>query len=263
MGRFTRNHCRAVRPHYWLYALIAGLVLGLSGTARGAGVTAGDPAPPVALPGLAGAPGVSLASLRGKVVYLDFWASWCGPCRLSFPQLEQLRAELGPRGFEVLAVNLDESEADAHRFLEEVPVSYPIVRDAQGSTPALYGILGMPTAYLIDRAGIVHLVHQGYRRSDGDKLPARNPRAVGGWMMLTHLASGLARAPVRATLLTLALVALGGCETVQPWERGTLAKDEMQWQPELLESRLQSQVHYSKEASSGGTAAAGGGCGCN
>ena len=137
-----------------------------------AGVQVGQSAPALSLPLLAGssAATLSLASLQGKVIYLDFWASWCGPCRVSFPQLEQLRRQLGPRGFEVLAVNLDELEADALQFLEEVPVSYPVVRDGTGETPRRYGILGMPTGYLIDRAGIVRLVHQGYRKSDGDAL---------------------------------------------------------------------------------------------
>mgnify|MGYP001823380633 CR=1 FL=1 len=124
------------------------------------------------LPLLGGAGSVGLAELRGKVVYLDFWASWCGPCRISFPQLEQLRAELGPRGFEVLAVNLDEHEADALSFLAAMPVSYPVVRDAAGDSPRAYGILGMPTGYLLDRQGVVRLVHQGYRRSDGERLRA-------------------------------------------------------------------------------------------
>ena len=131
----------------------------------------GQAAPAVDLPLLpGGASNLDLASLRGKVVYLDFWASWCGPCRLSFPQLEQLRLELGPRGFEVYAINVDENEADALRFLEELPVSYPVVRDGSGQTPGIYGILGMPTGYLLDRSGVVRKVHQGYKRSDGDKL---------------------------------------------------------------------------------------------
>ena len=155
-------------PKQWaLLCLLALLAL-----PAGAGVQVGQSAPPVSLPLLsAGGPALlSLDSLRGKVVYLDFWASWCGPCRLSFPQLEQLRQELGPRGFEVLAVNVDEFEPDAQRFLEEVPVSYPVVRDAAGETPRSYGVPGMPTGFLIDRAGVVRLIHQGYRKSDGASL---------------------------------------------------------------------------------------------
>ncbi len=137
-----------------------------------AGIQVGQQAPALALPLLStGRPALfELSSLRGKVVYLDFWASWCGPCRVSFPQLEQLRQELGPRGFEVLAVNVDELEPDALGFLEEVPVSYPVVRDGSGDSPRAYGVPGMPTGYLIDRTGAVRLVHEGYRRSDGAAL---------------------------------------------------------------------------------------------
>ena len=140
-----------------------------------AGVQVGQVAPAVSLPLLsAGSPGTfALASLQGKVVYLDFWASWCGPCRVSFPQLEKLREELGSQGFEVLAVNVDEIERDALRFLAEIPVSYPIVRDGGGETPLAYGVVGMPTGYLIDRSGTVRLVHQGYRKSDGSLLRTR------------------------------------------------------------------------------------------
>ena len=147
-------------------------LLGLFVLPAAAGVQVGQRAPHISLPLLAaGSPGVlTLESLQGKVVYLDFWASWCGPCRVSFPQLEELRQELGPQGFEVLAVNVDEFEADALHFLEEVAVTYPVVRDGAGETPAIYGILGMPTGYLIDRAGTVRLVHQGYRKSDGAAL---------------------------------------------------------------------------------------------
>ena len=113
---------------------------------------------------------VALSDLRGKIVYLDFWASWCGPCRVSFPQLEQLRDELGDRGFEVLAVSVDELAEEALTFLAGVEVSYPVVHDLQGSSPRRYGLLGMPTGYLIDREGILRLVHQGFRKRDGEKL---------------------------------------------------------------------------------------------
>lgn len=156
-------------------------VLGLLALPARAAVEAGQPAPALQLPLLAqeAAGELSLRSLRGKVVYLDFWASWCGPCRVSFPQLEQLRAELGPQGFEVLAVNVDERKADALRFLQEIPVSYPVVRDGSGAAPAAWGILGMPTGYLIDREGMVRLVHQGYRKSDGERLRAEIVELLG------------------------------------------------------------------------------------
>jgi len=143
------------------------------------GAVVGQPAPEVQLPQLPGGNEVSLSSLRGKVVYLDFWASWCGPCRVSFPQLEQLRNELGPRGFEVYAINVDEVEADANQFLADVPVSYVVVRDAGGTTPEAYGILGMPTGFLIDRKGVVRHVHQGFKKTDGALLRAEIVELLG------------------------------------------------------------------------------------
>ncbi len=172
----------------WILVLSLSLCLGLPARVDAAGVVVGQVAPAIDLPILVADPQstpgtptaqVSLAELRGKVVYLDFWASWCGPCHMSFPQLEQLRLELGPRGFEVLAINVDEFEADALTFLNEIPVSYLVVRDAEGVTPRTYGILGMPTAYLIDREGVVRLVHQGFRRGDGEKLRAEITTLLG------------------------------------------------------------------------------------
>jgi peroxiredoxin len=84
--------------------------------------------------------------------------------------LEQLRDELGPEGFEVLAINVDENESDALKFLSDMSVSYLVVRDDEAATPQTYGILGMPTGYLIDRQGVVREIHQGFRKSDGDQL---------------------------------------------------------------------------------------------
>lgn len=111
---------------------------------------------------------VELKSLRGKVVYVDFWASWCGPCRESMPKFEVLYKQLSAKGFEILAVNLDESKSDAQHFLKSYPVSYTILYDATGATPQQFGVKVMPTGYLLDRFGMVRFVHQGFR--DGDEI---------------------------------------------------------------------------------------------
>lgn len=108
---------------------------------------------------------VTLSSYRGKVIYLDFWASWCTPCRKSLPALNQLRNELGERGFEVLAINLDDSPEDGLEFLEEIPVDYPTLFDDSG-TAAAYQLRGMPTAYLIDKEGNLHAQHVGFNPKD-------------------------------------------------------------------------------------------------
>lgn len=129
----------------------------------------GFPAPEIRLPALQGTSTLALADLRGKVVYLDFWASWCGPCRQSLPELEKLRNKYAPH-FEVFAVNLDEKPADGLKFLEKYPVSYPVVSDAEARFPEMFRIKGMPTSYIVDREGNLRYVHEGYRDGDAQKI---------------------------------------------------------------------------------------------
>ena len=131
----------------------------------------GQMAPTFELPNLAEDAGnTSLISLRGKVVYVDFWASWCWPCRIAFPILDRIHKELRQQGFAVVSINLDEFEKDALAFLEEFPVSYLVVRDQQGDTPVRYGVQGMPTGFFIDRRGVIRKIHQGFRRGDARGL---------------------------------------------------------------------------------------------
>jgi len=152
-------------------AIAGSLVLALN-TSSAFAVSAGDTAPNFKLPRLERSGDIQLKSYRGKVVYVDFWASWCGPCRLSLPELNTLRKKYRKQGFEVIAINLDEEKEDAMEFLKEFPVSYPTARDVEGSTPDKYGLLGMPTAYLIDRKGKVSLVHEGFKKTDSEELSA-------------------------------------------------------------------------------------------
>lgn len=126
----------------------------------------GDKVPDFRLPLLTQQGQAGLSSFKGKVVYVDFWASWCGPCRKSLPALNTLRKELKGKGFEVVAINLDEDVKDARAFLKEFPVAYPTLYDGTGKTPELFGVRGMPTSYLIDRQGKLQAVHQGFKPSD-------------------------------------------------------------------------------------------------
>jgi thiol-disulfide isomerase/thioredoxin len=126
--------------------------------------------PEFRLPVLGSQGSLGLADFKGKVLYVDFWASWCLPCAESIPAMEKIRNQLHSQGFEVIAINLDESVDDAKRFLLSKPVSYPVLLDRKQKTPAQFGIQGMPTAYLLDRQGQVRLTHVGFRKGDGEKL---------------------------------------------------------------------------------------------
>lgn len=149
--------------------LVAILFAAIAPLTSGAEVELGMPVPEIELPVLNGEGAVRLADLRGKVVYLDFWASWCGPCRQSLPELNRLRAKYA-KDFEVYAINLDEDPADGVRFLEKYPVDYPVVSDRAARFPAVFNVKGMPTSYVLDRDGNLRFVHEGYRSGDAEKI---------------------------------------------------------------------------------------------
>jgi len=111
-----------------------------------------------------------LQQFRGKVVYVDFWASWCSPCAQSFPFLNTLHRELRDRGLQVLGINLDEKPENAKRFLEKHPANFTVAFDAEGRCPQDFGVTAMPSSYLVDRQGNIRHVHLGYRRGESEKL---------------------------------------------------------------------------------------------
>ena len=112
--------------------------------------------------GQARAAELDLNAYRGKVVYLDFWASWCTPCRRSFAWLNALVGAYGPRDLVVIGVNVDQSLQLAQQFLDETPASFPIVYDPHGEIATSFKIRGMPSAVLIDRAGQVRFQDIGF-----------------------------------------------------------------------------------------------------
>lgn len=138
----------------------------------------GQPAPGFKRSLLGGNGDLSLSDYRGKVVYVDFWASWCPPCLSAMPALEALRAEFPESDFQILAVNLDKKSKKALKILGKQKIGYPSVADPDGSLPTRYGLETMPTSYLIDRKGMVRYVHEGFRSGDENKLRHEIQRLV-------------------------------------------------------------------------------------
>ncbi|MBK9608480.1 MAG: TlpA family protein disulfide reductase [Betaproteobacteria bacterium] len=137
-----------------------------------AAIDAGAPAPDFTVAAADGKP-LQLSAYRGKLVYLDFWASWCAPCRRSFPWMNAMQEKYGAGGLVVLGVNVDQRRPDAERFLAQVPARFMIAYDPQGAAPALYAIKGMPGSVLIDPQGRVVFAHAGFRDADRDELEAK------------------------------------------------------------------------------------------
>ncbi len=138
-------------------------------------VTVGDVAPNFELPAndsQSGAATVHLTDLRGKLVYLDFWASWCGPCKQSFPWMNDMQARYGKQGLTVLAIDVDAHSEDARAFLAELAPRFRVAFDSQGVTPKQYAIRGMPTSVLIGPDGKVLLVHNGFRADEASEAEA-------------------------------------------------------------------------------------------
>jgi len=127
-------------------------------------------APALNLPGIDG--DVELVKLQGKVVYLDFWASWCDPCRDSFPWMAEMKEKYGAQGMEVVAVNLDKERALADTFLKTMKVNFVVAFDASGESAEKYGLRGMPGSYLIGRDGNIQASHLGFNDKDKAKLEA-------------------------------------------------------------------------------------------
>jgi len=143
-------------PSRWALALAAALLAPMA-----LATDAGETAPLFTLPNAKGE-SVALDKLRGKVVYVDFWASWCGPCRRSFPWMNEMQQKYGSRGLVVVGVNVDKKRSDAERFLAQIPATFAIVYDEPGATPSAYGVKGMPSSYLIDTQGKVTYVERGF-----------------------------------------------------------------------------------------------------
>ena len=123
-----------------------------------AGPKAGDPLPKIGSL-IAGA---KIPSTAGKVVIVDFWASWCGPCKASFPALNRLQAKYGPKGLVIIGVSVDEDAAKYKAFAEKQAATFTLVHDAAHKAAAVFSPATMPTSYVVDRKGIIRHIHTGF-----------------------------------------------------------------------------------------------------
>ncbi|MEP4548030.1 MAG: TlpA disulfide reductase family protein [Saccharospirillum sp.] len=115
---------------------------------------------------------LSLVELQGQVVLVDFWASWCGPCRESFPWMNTIQQRYQDDGLVVLGINLDQDAAAAESFLKTVPANFTLARDPDAHLPEAFGLIGMPSSYLLDRQGRIRATHTGFHASRVDEYEA-------------------------------------------------------------------------------------------
>ena len=133
--------------------------------ASAAGAAVDPPAPAFSLPARGGST-IDLSQYKGQVVMINFWASWCVPCRQEMPLLDSIYKKYKPLGFTLLSVNVEPEQKDAENFLKQTPVSFPVVFDAKSKVSGLYNVQGMPTTVFIDRKGNVRLMHVSYKTGD-------------------------------------------------------------------------------------------------
>ncbi len=150
---------RNTQSGYMRKSLAAALVL------LATAVTAGTdqaPAPDFSLKSDSGE-NLRLSELRGEVVLINFWASWCGPCRQEMPVLSELHDKYKAMGFTVLGVNVEENSDEARKLLKDMPVSFPVLFDNDSSVSKQYDVAAMPSTVLVDRNGNMRYLHKGYK----------------------------------------------------------------------------------------------------
>ncbi|GAB3470266.1 TlpA disulfide reductase family protein [Massilia terrae] len=141
-------------------------------------VQPGSAAPAVVLPADGGE--FHLDAYRGKVVYLDFWASWCGPCKQSFPWMNTIQSKYADKGLAIVAINVDTAHDDALQFLKQVPARFRIAYDPKGEAAKEFAIKGMPSSFLIGRDGKVISMHTGFNNGSREQLERAVEQALGG-----------------------------------------------------------------------------------
>lgn len=142
-------------------------------------VEPGQALPLASVPGASGQPAVPLFDGKARATYIDFWASWCGPCRQSFPWMNRMQSQFGAKGLRVVAVNLDSQPADAQRFLAQWPAQFTLAFDPTADAARRFGIKAMPSSVLLGADGKVIATHAGFRDDDIAPLEARIAAALG------------------------------------------------------------------------------------
>ena len=125
-------------------------------------------------------PNISLSNLGGKTLYIDFWASWCAPCITSLSEYNELYKKYNQDGLEVIAINVDNPIEDGLDFLLDTPLDFLIPQDPEGDAAELFGVIGMPSSYLISPDGNVELVHMGFRNGDIDLIEEEIKKVLSG-----------------------------------------------------------------------------------
>ncbi len=165
--------CRRLEGVVLALALVMG---GVAARADGGEWKAGNRLPDLSTFGLEGA----LPAIQGKVLVVDFWASWCGPCRASFPVLEELSRKYASQGVVLLGVNVDADAAKMEVFLKDHPVTFPVVRDAAGRLVKDAQIAAMPTTIIVGADGVIAAIHSGFSVKEGPgKLAASIEESLG------------------------------------------------------------------------------------
>ncbi len=237
---FQTFRCQAARC---LGRLGAVLLLMTAMTSSAAGQ--GDTAPAIQLMDQAGK-AFSLGAYKGQVVLVDFWASWCGPCRKSLPELDDLQTRFASRGVKVVGISLDADPSSMTAFLEKVPVRFTILHDPAGQTGEAYSVVAMPTTFLIDREGRIAGRFEGGAHVQEEAAAVSALLTGSGFTRDVRVASGL-----QAT------------GSLKAWRRGHLADSIMSLDGDRLTAMQREHIHASKEGAAGGGGATGGGCGCN
>jgi thiol-disulfide isomerase/thioredoxin len=150
-------------PRLLTACLISLMCISLAGAA-----TVKGPAPDFTLKSMGGK-NLKLSEMTGNVVLINFWASWCGPCREEMPLLNALHKKYQPLGFTVLGVNVEENVDGARSFLKNVPVDFPILLDNTNEVSKRYKVVAMPTTVVVDRDGNMRFLHEGYKPGDEKK----------------------------------------------------------------------------------------------